>query len=94
MKSIISEINVYKLSNYEIPDKVKDKKYKFEIDYEKLQKYILDKSDGEYIKNKKYEKYRKRLNNQLKNDESYHYRIFTEYECIAYGDIDKCETEE
>lgn len=97
MKSIISEINVYKLPYYGIPDEKKDDEelgYKFSIDYKRLEKYILDESDGKYFENKKYEKNRKRLNEQLSNDESFHYRYFTEFECIVYGDIDKCETEE
>jgi hypothetical protein len=39
-------------------------------------------------------KFRKRLNKELKNDNSLHYKYEDKYECVAYGDIDHCETEE
>ena len=39
-------------------------------------------------------KFKRRLNKELKEDKSLHYKYEDKFDCLAYGDIDHCETEE
>ena len=71
-----------------------------EIDFIRLYKINKYNSVKDKFKDYSYEKLKndpekeEKMNKRLMENHGYHYKYDEKYDCVAYGDIDKCETKE